>query len=516
VTENAVTTRHELSATARDRLTSWFDQKGVITPSINYAVFDRTGVLFHHGIGEFQCDGRTPQVDTIYRIASMSKSFCIATVLVLAERGLLSLEDPVSAHIEQFHDYVDPFGAEIPITIRMLMSNSSGLPEDNAWADYHLGLTRNEILAIVARGLNFSDYPDTSYQYSNISFCLLGVIVENLTGRPFADFATETLLAPLGLTSTRYDWQHYPDGGEGGAGIAYGFETFDEGKTWFQRPFVGTGVFGCAGSMFSTLVDIAKWSGWLSSAFDAENADDAILTRASRRLMQRIFTPIHSMEPRMARSELDNIGYGLGLVVEQDSRFGAIAQHSGGLPGFSTNMRWHTSSGLGVIIFTNTNGQPPALWAADLLRIVLEDADVPAKLVPLWPATVDAARAVEAAIFGSGHVADAERLFSPNVLSDVPSDLRDSRLAEAIEAVGGLLEPERVQPISERLNWAISAAHLCWSIPGNGGTIQCRMEMTETTPSLIQRLDIEVTPEGGDDQRTLVVRHFTPVVAPVR
>ena len=64
-----------LSAAIRDQLSRWFDGKDIISPSINYAVFDRTGVLFHHGIGEFQRDGRPPELDTIYRICSLSKKF---------------------------------------------------------------------------------------------------------------------------------------------------------------------------------------------------------------------------------------------------------------------------------------------------------------------------------------------------------------------------------------------------------------------------------------------------------
>ena len=501
----------ELSASVVDELTHWFDEKGVVTPSINYAVFDREGVVFHHGIGEFQRDGRAPQLDTIYRICSMSKSYCIACVLVLRDQGLLSLEDPVSKFVPEFRDYVDPHGAVTVITVRMLMSNASGLPEDNAWADYHLGISREELLAMLSEGLGFSDYPDTSYQYSNIGFAVLGLIVESVTGKPFEEFANETLLDPLGLTATRYDAAYYPDNGEGGAGIAYGFESFDEGATWFHRPFVETGAFGCAGSLYSTLPDVAKWSAWLSSGFDLENTDDAILSRASRRLMQRIFTPVHSMEGRASRPELDNMGYGLGLFVEQDNRFGSFAQHSGGLPGFSTNMRWHTSSGIGIVVFTNTNNQTTATWAKDMLLIVLRSLDVPARTIPMWPETVAAAVAVDEVIHGSGHLGDLEGLYSANVLSDVPADERDFRLTAAIAKIRGLSPAPEIPSVESRLVSAISAAQVAWTVPGADGQLDCRLEMTELTPSRIQRLDITVK-TTDPDALPVVTRQYLPVV----
>jgi hypothetical protein len=262
--------------------------------------------------------------------------------------------------------------------------------------------------------------------------------------------------------------------------------------------------------MFSTLVDIAAWSAWLSSGFDPHNGDDAVLSRASRRLMQRVYTPIHSMATRMVRPDGDNIGYGLGLIVEQDTRFGDFAQHSGGLPGFSTNMRWHLSTGIGITIFTNTNGLSPVLWAEEMLRAVLDDLDAPAKIVMLWPETLHAAKAIEAAVLGSGHLADAGDLFSDNVLSDIPAELRDTRLAETVNAVGGLVAAADLPPLSTRMMWSNSAADLCWSIPGRDAELMCRIELTETIPSQIQRIDIEVRP--GQSESDLVNQHYRPAV----
>ncbi|CAD5991630.1 serine hydrolase [Agreia sp. COWG] len=501
-----------LSPEVVTRLTGWFDETELVAPSISYAIFDRAGVLFHHGIGEFQLDGRAPAVDTIYRIASMSKSFCIAAVLVLRDRGLLSLDDRVSRLVPEFRDPVDAAGVQLPVTVHMLMSNSSGLPEDNGWADHELALSREDFLAVVAEGLGFAGRPGDGYQYSNVGFWLLGVIVENLSGQSFQEFATQTFLDPLGLDRTRYAPEQYPELGESGDGIAHGFTSYDKGASWVSRPVVGGGIGACAASMFSTPGDIARWSGWLSSAFDPANSDDTILSRASRREMQRVHTLTNGVVDREASPQLEGHGYGLGLNVEHDVRFGRFAQHSGGLPGWSSNMRWHLESGLGAVVFGNTNGLRLGIDATGMLRTVLDSLDAPAFGVQLWPATFAAARAVDEAVRGGAAIRSAEvapTIFSPNLLGDVPAAVRDERIAAALAEVGGVPDAAGTPPLEDRLLWSVAPSHVAWLIPGATGELECRIELTPTTPPMLQRMDLAVrVPPTGQSP---VTRHYLPV-----
>ena len=489
-------------------LDHWFDETDLVSPSISYALFDRDGVIYQNAVGEFQRDGRPPRLDTIYRIASMSKSFEVAAALVLVERGLLALDSPVSGLVPEFVDPVDEFGVAMPVTVQMLMSNSSALPEDNGWADYELGLSRRDFLAVISAGLEFAGRPGDGFQYSNIGFWLLGVIVENVTGQAFVEFATETLLVPLSLTDTRYDAAEYLDDEDR---LAHGFGTFDDGATWFDRPFVGTGIGGCAASMFSTVTDIARWSAWLSSAFDPAYGDDAILSRQSRRLMQRIHTATPAGVDRSGEQQLEGIGYGLGLFVENDVRFGLVAQHSGGLPGWSSNMRWQLSTGMGAVVFANTNGVRPGIQATAMLRALLQSEQTPAREISPWPTTLAAAELIDSALRGSGDVDDLDdSLLSPNLLSDVPADVRVARVQKAIDEVGGLAAS--IPPLAERTSWTASPAHLAWIIPGASGAIECRIELTPTTPALVQRLEVSVATEIT--AASSVTRHYLPVPRP--
>jgi hypothetical protein len=164
-----------------------------------------------------------------------------------------------------------------------------------------------------------------------------------------------------------------------------------------------------------------------------------------------------------------------------------------------------------VVIFSNTNGVRPAIPAAGMLRAILEDLDLPARDVALWPETVAAAAAFDSAIIGSGAINDAAAitLFSPNLLSDVPADVRDTRLAKVIAEIGGLLPAADLPPLVDRLAWTISAAHVAFTIPGVTGSLLCRIEMTPTTPSMVQRLDIDKTEPLT--RLSPVTRHYRPL-----
>jgi len=150
----------------------------------------------------------------------------------------------------------------------------------------------------------------------------------------------------------------------------------------------------------------------------------------------------------------------------------------------------------------------PGVQATAMLRAALEAQNPPAREITLWRSTVAAAEAIESAILGSGDIADSPTPLSPNLLSDVPADVRARRLTATLAEVGGLADTR--PPIAERLAWAVSAAHLAWTIPGAAGEIECRIELTPTTPAMVQRLEIAV--REPVTASSSVTRHYRPVL----
>ncbi|MDL9978343.1 serine hydrolase domain-containing protein [Microbacterium sp. ASV49] len=439
--------------------------------------------------GEPRRDGATTTPDTIFRIASMSKSFLGATALSLRDEGLLDLHAPATDYVPGLASA--RFGAErVGLTLDALLSNRGGLTEDNAWGDEHLGESRAHMAAVVSDGLALSTRSGTDYQYSNLGISLVGRAIEAVTGRPVEDVIRERMLDPLGLRDTRAAADLYA----AGADLAAGFRTFDDGASFTPEPYVGSGALACIGSLFSTVSDIAAWMQFLVSAFDDDPADD-VLRAASRREMQTARTLMPTSPWQSTGRVLDGAGYGYGLVVEHDRRFGRIVQHAGGLPGFSSHMRWQAATGVGVVVFGNSDSFGAGTIAGDLLADVLTRLDAPAAIVRPWPETVDAARRIDELVRTGRPLSEASALLARNVLHDVPEPVRERRLAEALAKTG----PVRTDaaPFAARILAAPDRSALRWSVPCERGALVCDVHLVGLRAPIVQEVEIQVAEAGG-------------------
>ncbi|MGN6221211.1 MAG: serine hydrolase domain-containing protein [Microbacterium sp.] len=458
-------------------------------PASVAAVVERGRVVALSAHGEPRRDGAPTTRGTVFRIASMSKSFLAAAALSLRDEGLLDLHAPAAEYVPGL-DLVRFGRGAAPLTLDALLSNRGGLAEDNAWGDEHLGSSRAEIGALVAAGLPLAAQPGAEYHYSNLGISFLGRAIETVTGRAVEDVVRERLLDPLGLHDTRADAGLYAEG----ADLAAGFRTFDDGVGFRPEPYVGSGALACIGSMFSTVDDIAAWMGFLGSAFDETTAGAAVLAAASRREMQTARTMIPTGE-RSSPGELDGAGYGYGLVVEHDRRFGRVVMHAGGLPGFSSHMRWHPTTGIGVVVFGNSDAYGAGAVAADVLQTVLTRTDAPAAVVRPWAATWAAAERIDALLADGRPLSAASDLLARNVRRDVPDDVRQRRLAEALAETG----PVRADaaPFAARVVSAADRSALRWMVPCERGALVCDVHMIGLATPLVQEFSAQVADTTG-------------------
>ncbi len=437
-------------------------------------------------------DGRPTAPDTVFRIASMSKSFLAATALALRDEGMLDFHAPATEYVPALRSARFE-GRPVDLTLDELLSNRGGLAEDNPWGDEHLGASREEIGAEVAAGLRLSASPGTEYQYSNLGISLVGRAIEAVTGRAVEEEVRDRILAPLGLHDTRAAAELYPEGTD----LAQGFRTFDGGETFAFEPYVGSGALACIGSLFSTAADIATWTHFLGSAFGADAVADGVLAERTRREMQTARTLIPLGADGFPGRTLDGAGYGYGLVVEHDRRFGRVLQHAGGLPGFSSHMRWQVASGLGVVVFGNSDAFGAGRIAVDIHQALLGAVDAPAAVVRPWPEVVDAARRLDHVVRCGGSLADVGRLLARNVLRDVPLEVRERRVAEALAEVGPpVASPPRFE---DRVRSASDASALRWTIPCERGTLVCDVQAIGLAAPLVQAFSVRV---AGPDGRT--------------
>lgn len=465
--------------------------------------------------------GRPPRADTAFRIASCTKSFTAAAVLILRDRGLLDLDSEVSAHLP-YLQLIGP-GEDMPtgpLTLRMLLTMSGGLPTDDPWADRQEAMPGADFEALLAAGVRLVRTPGTDYEYSNLGYAMLGAVIAAATGHSYTDFVRLELLEPLGLVSTGFD-----AGVRAAGGVALGYCR--RGGAWKPQPFSRPGAFSAIGGLFSTLDDLGRWAGWLADGFsDGPDPAGEPLSRASRREMQQLHRyagPEHLVAGAArdsggsdgAGAAAGIGGYGFGLRVLEDPARGLVVSHSGGYPGFSSHMTWHPASGTAVVGFENASYAKVGGLVREVLAGVLDgraepssgdpasanpasanpasgdpasgDPATPAAGEPArtaaapWPETL-AARAVVERLVEAWDGNLARSVFAGNVELDEPLEDRRHRLQQALAAVGPLRHDTAVPGFSA------TAARLEWVVPGTRGGLNCEVSMTPEAVPKVQTL----------------------------
>ena len=145
-----------------------------------------------------------PNEHTVFRIASMTKSFTAASILILRDRGLLRLDDIVADIAPEFAAVVGPTSDSPPITIRHLLSMAGGMATDDVWADRHLDISDDELDVLLGDGATFAWTPGVHGEYSNLGFAMLGRIILRVSGQRPQDFITEHLLRELAMDRTTW------------------------------------------------------------------------------------------------------------------------------------------------------------------------------------------------------------------------------------------------------------------------------------------------------------------------
>jgi CubicO group peptidase (beta-lactamase class C family) len=392
------------------------------------------GVFVCSGSTVLHDDGFHPTTESVYRIASMTKSFTAATVLSLRDEGLLSLDDEIRRHAPELAGVRSPIDDAAPIRIRHLLTMTAGFVTDNPWGDRHLDIDDDGMDAIVHDGIVFSGPTGSAFDYSNLGYGLLGRVVKRATGRRVQDLITERFLEPLGLTRTGWvrpdhdDWAR-PYRWRDGAWIPEGDEP------------LGDGEIAPMGGLWSTVDDVLRWVTFLADGFPSrDGVDDGPLSRASRREMQEMhrFTSTMSLPGRTAVN-----GYGYGLRIRNCNRMGRVIGHSGGLPGYGSHMRWAVERGLALVALSNVTYAPMGQLTQELFELILEHGAFPTPEPRDAPLVQEYARRL-VALLSDWDDALADELFADNVAPDEPYDRRRAEAQEWLTACGGSFEIDHV------------------------------------------------------------------------
>lgn len=486
--------------------------EGWKVPGLAYGVVLGDRLVHSRGLGTLRVgEDATPGADSLFRIASMTKSFTAATVLLLRDEGRLRLDDPIIDHVPEMAGVRLPTLDSPPITIRHLLTMTAGLPTDDPWGDRQQDLDVDEFRRLLARGLSFVWPPGTRFEYSNTGYGILGRLITNVTGREYRHVVRERILDPLGMISTDFDAERVPEERRARGYVWRGGRHLDE-------PIDGYGALASMGGIFSTVDDLARWVAGFIDATPARDDPEGShpLRRATRREMQQPMVPIDvavTQRTADAAADVEVMGYGFGLFTIDDARYGRVVSHSGGYPGFGSNMRWHPASGLGVIVLANHRYGAAAPLARDLLAALLAAEAAPARRVRPEPRTRAARDAVER-LLAAWDDELAVDLFAMNVELDEPVLDRKIVIANLRERHGALRRDPHEPEVSR------TPFHLQWWLEGErGGRVRVEILLSPEAAPKIQTFSVTSVPEPPAALRvaaeTLVAAMTPPEGAPV-
>ncbi len=432
--------------------------------------------LFVTGVADVE-QGRPVTADTCFRIASMTKNVTALAILLLRDEGKISLEAPIGDYVPELAGVPLPTADSPPIRVRDLLSHTEGFVSDDPWADRMMRMTPDAFSALLKSGRLFAQAPGVAMEYSNLGYGILGRAITNITGQPYQRFIAERLLAPLGMTATTFDPFALPDGQR-----ARGYHWRDD--AWGEEPPEPDGEIGAMGGLVTSSADYARYVAFLLDAWPArDDAEAGPVRRATRRELSLSHAMPGPANLRAVGGESLAVAsaYGYGMVSCHDPRLGRVLTHSGGLPGFGSNVLVSPQAGVGLFCFANVTYAGPQATnfeAATLLHAAGLWTPRPVAVSPMLQAAVDAV--VQA--YAAGRLDGVVEHFADNLLPDGPLAARNAALA-MLKAQFGEGRLERIEARHALAGRArLACAH---------GAVACDLSLSPGPDPKIQSLSFE-------------------------
>lgn len=337
------------------------------------------------GLVEFAARGRadldagtaiTPE--TVFRVGSISKLVTAIAVMQQVERGRVALDDPLALHLRSSSVACAVPGAA-PITVGHLLTHTSGIGELRSARDLAVGPfvglavppggSIPELADYYRDGIRTAREPGRAWTYANHGFGLLGLMVEDLTGRSFADHVHDEILRPLGME--RAGFRLTPDLA-GRLAVGYGAKRggWKPVPHWEIAPYP-------AGNLYASVADMARFAAALLGR--GGNAHGRVLGRET---FDAMTAPREAADPRHPRM-------GLALWLEQEAGL-SVMGHDGGWLGFMSTLLAAPDEGVAALAFTNSDRQVQHGVAAETLRALAGRPSRAEELAAMPPAGGDA------------------------------------------------------------------------------------------------------------------------------
>jgi len=419
-----------------------------------------------------------PNADTVFRIASMTKSFTAMSILKLRDEGKLSLDDPAEKYIPELASLKYPTTDSPKITVRHLLTHSTGFPEDNPWGDQQLSISDEQLSQLMRSGIPFSNAPGLAYEYSNYGFMILGRLVQNLSKMPYDQYVTANILRPLGMASTTLEPSKVPPNR-----LAHGYRWEDE--QWKEERQLAYGAGGAMGGMLTSINDLSKYvEVYLSAWPPHDGPETAPIRRSSLREMQQLWRPAGASVTRDSDGaiQLTSGGYAYGLRVAQNCSFRTMVSHTGGLPGFGSIMQWLPDYGVGIIAFGNLTYTPWGRVVSSAFDTLNKSGELTLRM-PKPSTALQEMRDAASRLVVNWDDALADRIAAENLFLDQSKERRRKAIEDLRAQVGVCKAPMSFDIVENALRGS-------WTVPCERGSLQVTITLAPTTPPRVQFMSV--------------------------
>ena len=325
-------------------------------PAVSLAVIKEGKIIKAEGFGLANIELNVPaRADTVFKIGSVSKQFISAGILLLAQEGKLSLDDPVSKFLEGTPDHWKP------ITIRHLLTHTSGIVREAPGFD-PLKIQADADVIKTAYPLPLRFTPGEKWEYCNVGYFSLAEIIRKVTGKAWGDYLNEAIFKPLEMNASRT------------TNMTELVSNRANGYGWREGKYVNAAIYLAlrpSGAFLSTVLDLAKW--------DAALYTDRLLKQTSREQMWS--------EVKLNNGTTSPYGFGWQL----DSVGGhKLIHHGGTLPGFRAELARFVDDKLTVVVLTNSNNADPEEMSLDVAEFYIPNLIPIRTAVKIDPAIFDA------------------------------------------------------------------------------------------------------------------------------
>jgi CubicO group peptidase (beta-lactamase class C family) len=303
-------------------------------PGLSLLVSKGGQIVRAEGFGLANVELQVPvRPETVFQSGSVGKQFTATAVMMLVEEGKVALDDPLTKY------FPDAPGAWKEVTVRQLLSHTAGFTDYPEKFDFRKDWTEDELLKVV-EGIPLAYPPGTKWDYSNLGYLTLGILIHRVTGEFYGDFLQQRIFQPLGMRTTRIisEADIVPHRAAG-----YRLVNGELKNQEWVAPMVNTTADG---SLYFSILDLAKW--------DAALYGESLLKRSTLDLM---WTPV-KLKDGSPNKGADGSAYGFGWFVGNQKGHRVIG-HDGAWQGFQTTINRYVDDRVTVVVLTNlAEGKP--------------------------------------------------------------------------------------------------------------------------------------------------------------